>query len=162
MEGHRYVRGSFSVSIVLVVFAVILLMPAIGRAQSVEGERQTWLVALQGEVTAASTDKIEVAAGSHGIAFTDRPERKVALVNLADFVKTLWGKDGEFVADPPNASLVDESKGLIAIVEITNADWREGTLRLEIAHLDGSLPAAGDYVAFTIDAYAGQTHGSTR
>ena len=149
-------------SMALAFVALILLPPAAGQAQSV-AEQTSWLVTFQGEVTAISTSEIEVAVSSRGVAFTDRPERRVAMIDIADFVETQWGEDGSFTADPPNVSLFDEHKGLIAIVEITKAVWLDGVLRLMITRLnEGGLPTAGDYVGFVIDDYAGNVNNSIR
>ncbi len=128
---------------------VALLLPA--RAQDTAGPSTSWLLVMQGEVTAIEAGMMTLAVAPRIVAFTDRPERRTALLDLETEVARLWGEGGDFVASPPNASLIDESKGLIGVVEITGAAAENGQLRLEFVSLEGTLPAVGDAVALTID-----------
>lgn len=124
-------------------------------AQAPPDEEPSWLFVVHGAVISATDGNIVMAAGTHGTAFTDRPERLVRLFDIEAFVADAWSEQGDFRLLPPNASLVDITGNSVAIVEIVNASANNGALALEIVILDGALPIAGDVIALTIDVKKG-------
>jgi hypothetical protein len=142
-------RGARGLIAGLVVLMFAAIVPA--SAQDAAGEEQSWLLVIQGEVTAISESEMTLAAGQRALAFTDRPSRMVNFVDIAGLVSVAWAPDGDFTADPPNAALVDEDDGQIGVVEIAGATWQDGLLTLTFTLLEGDAPVAGDYLALTID-----------
>lgn len=112
----------------------------------------SWLLVVHGNVTGASAGKVALASGRLGVAFTDRPERSVRLIDIPAFVEAAWSEDGEFHSEPPNASLTDANEESTAVVEITDAAWVNDILQLEVNLLEGGVPETGDYVSLTIDS----------
>ena len=111
----------------------------------------SWLAVVHRQVTDATDDRLTLDTGTSGVAFTDRPERAVRLFDIPTWVELAWAEDGSFVADPPNASLVDETENAIAIVEIAGASWVDEDLQVNVTYLGGEPPAVGDSVALTVD-----------
>lgn len=112
---------------------------------------RAWLMVVHGPVIAAEPGRLTLSAGTHAVAFTDRPDRDVALVNLVELSEA-WAAGGMFQVDPPNAAVVDEERDELAIVEITMAEWADGRFDMLVTVLSGTLPEAGDVVAIVIDA----------
>ena len=133
------------------LFAAVIL--AVTPASAQEEDKTEWLITIQGDVSEVHDGGLTMAVPANGIAFTDRPERRVAFVDLAAFVATAWAEDGPLRADPPNASLIDESSNAVAVVTITTMGYADGMLTVELTLLEGALPAVGDTIALTIDAY---------
>jgi hypothetical protein len=106
-----------------------------------------------GKLTSASSTGIVIEADPTVVAFTDRPERRVATLTIERLVDDIWhtGKDS-FADDPPNAAIIAGDERF-EIAELTAAS-REGRLvsfSLEIADTpDGGLPDGGR-VALVID-----------
>lgn len=115
-------------------------------------DEPTWLLVVSGTVTDTSAGQLALATSLRGVAFTDRPERTLRFIDIPWLVAAYWSAGGEFRANPPNASLIDENSRGIAVVEITDAAWTSGALHLDVALLEGDIPAAGDFVALTIDS----------
>lgn len=111
-----------------------------------------WLVVLQGEVTDAAPTRMSVAASPTAIAFADRPSHLVRIIDLGRFLAIPWA-DEEPAADPPNASVVDETAGDLAVIEINGMTLVDGLLTVDFALLEGRIPASGDRIAVTIDAF---------
>jgi hypothetical protein len=128
---------------------LVLLLPA--QAQEAAERPTSWLLVIQGEVTAIGDGTMSLAAEPKIVAFTDRPERRTALLDLAKEVASLWGEGGAFAAVPPNASVVNETEGVIGIVELASAVIEGGLLRLDFVSLEGALPTVGDVIALTVD-----------
>jgi hypothetical protein len=138
----RHLASAFAI-------AIALTMPLCDRAQAQESTR--WLFVVHGEVTRSTTADLALATGQRGIAFSDRPERIVRFVNIPALVEAAWSESGDFRANPPNASLVNESRDSVTIVTIADAAWREDRLHLSLNAIEGDMPAPGEPVALTID-----------
>lgn len=133
-----------------VAFGLLTALPSV--AQEAADPDLEWMIIFQGEVREVSDGRIVLAANPHGIAFTDRPDRLVALVETGELVDSAWGEDGDFRADPPNASLINQTRESIGVVIITDAKWSDGILELAVSILDGELPATDDHIALTVDS----------
>jgi len=133
-----------------VAISVASLLAGCGQSPA-DGEI-AWLLVVQGEVTEVREGEIVLAVPTTAIAFSDRPDREVRLLDLADFVAAAWADDGGFRADPPNASLVDETDGEIAVVEILGMSISGSSLTVAFEIIEGIGPTAGDRIVFTIDA----------
>ena len=114
-------------------------------------EEIVWLLVVQGEVTQIAGTEMVLAVPPTAIAFSDRPDRVVRVLELAPFLAAAWAADGTFDADPPNASLVDQSDQEVAVIEIVNMGLRDGLLTISYELLEGAGVALGDYIALTID-----------
>ena len=138
-----------SVPALALIFALALAIysPASGQP----AEQPGWLFIVEGQVVAAEGGRLAIDAGASALAFTDRPSRLVQFIDLAAFIADAWGPAGDFRRDPPNASLVDETRGTIGVIEITDAGWEDGITTINFVILEGTLPTAGDRVALTID-----------
>jgi hypothetical protein len=136
---------------IIIAFAAMLAAPRPTVAQDVPPHDAGWLFVVQGTVTAIDGTEMALAPDRNVVAFTERPARQAQLLVLADFVASAWGEGGDFRRDPPNASLVDENKGRIGVITMTDATFRGGTLRLEFVGINGALPETGDRIALTID-----------
>lgn len=143
MNFHRLVAAA-------VAFLLVAATPA--RAQVQAPAEPEWLVVAQGQVVELRPGMIILAAPAKAVAFTDRPDRLVAMVDLRSFTSAAWGEGGPFVVDPPNASVIGDD-GEIAIVEITDAIYDNGQLYLTVTLLEGVVPVAGVHVGITIDAF---------
>ncbi|MCC6735784.1 MAG: hypothetical protein IT534_06610 [Bauldia sp.] len=133
----------------VIVFALVAAATPLAAQTPAE---PTWLVVAQGQVVELRPGMIILAAPAKAVAFTDRPDRMVAMIDLRGFTGTQWGEGGPFVFDPPNASIIGDD-GQIAIVEITDALYDNGQLHLTVVLLDGTVPDVGGHVGITIDAF---------
>ena len=124
---------------------------AVAPAAAIAEEDKSWLIILHGTVNAATAEGFTLETGPTGIAFTDRPARKVQIIDIARAVGNGWAEDGEFRADPPNASLINESTDTISVIAIVDAAWQEGAVQMSTTNLEGEPPNVGDTVAITID-----------
>ena len=111
----------------------------------------SWLVVLQGKVQSIDGDKMVLSPDTRGLAFTDRPFRTALTVDLPKFVAHAWGDDGSFAKDPPNASLINETRQNIGAVTILDAEWDGTRMAVRFNQLEGIAPKAGDQIGFTID-----------
>lgn len=139
----------------LTAFLLVASLPASAQ-DSAEIE---WLMVVQGQVIAVDGEAMTLAAPPSAIVFTDRPVRRVGLVEIASFAETAWSAGGGFASDPPNASLIDEATGAIAIVTISDMSYEAGVLSLSVTLLSGELPTADAHVALTIDAIPTPVNG---
>ena len=73
-----------------------------------------WLMVAQGQVTELRPGTLIVASPRKAIAFSDRPERLVKMLDLRSFTAAAWGEGGTLRTDPPNASIITEG-GAVAI-----------------------------------------------
>lgn len=130
----------------------LMVLVAAGAAAVAQtpAEEVRWLVVVQGQIAEFRPGTIILDAPPMAIAFTDRPERRVEMVDLRGFVAKGWGEGGPLRDVPPNASMV-ASTGSIAIIEITDAIYDNGQLTLWAILLEGEVPNLGDHVAITID-----------
>lgn len=124
-----------------------------------DGNDVSWLLVLQGTVAETGDTVLTLRTADTGIVFSDRPERQAHLIDLAAFVGTAWSEDGILRTDPPNASLVDESNNTIAVVTVIDAAMTDGMLTLIVEIVEGNLPAVGDEIGLTIDAFPTPVNG---
>jgi hypothetical protein len=136
----------------LVAFVAFVLIAAAGPLRAQAPGEPEWLVVAQGRVVELRPGMIILAAPEKAVAFTDRPDRMVAMVDLRSFTGTAWGEGGPFVIDPPNASLITDD-GRIAVIEIADAIYDNGQLYLTVILLEGDVPDVGVHVGITIDAW---------
>ena len=134
----------------LIILGLAVASPSAG--QDAGAEDPSWLLVIQGEVVAIAEGEMAVVTSPRMLGFTDRPDRQVRFFDLPAFVAGAWAEDGDFRLDPPNAAVVDETGGTIAIVVIVDAEWLDGVLHMKVDNLEGTRPAVGDYIAITIDA----------
>ncbi len=118
-------------------------------------DNPTWLSIISGTVQTSDTGEIALVFDPVAIIFTDRPAREVSLVNTSDIVDLGWGPAGDFISDPPNASLVNMTTGTIGVVELTHGEIGEGIVTFTYAELEGAPPSVGDRITITIDGFLG-------
>jgi hypothetical protein len=141
-------------------FLAVAFAAQLATAQSPDdGHVIDWLIVVQGEVTNVADGAMSLAVPPSAVAFSDRPDRLVGLVDLGRFLALAWADDGDLGENPPNASLVDETDGEIAVIEISGMALAEGTLEIAYSLLDGNAPSAGDRIAVTIDAFPTTVNG---
>lgn len=142
------------------VAAMALFWLAAASANAQEPEPAVeWLMVVQGQIAETSTGELRLNAAPSAIVFSDRPERRVGLVDLADFSAAAWAEGGTFATDPPNASLIDEASGAISIITITDMAYEAGVLTLGIMVLAGTIPEVEAHIALTIDAFPTSVNG---
>ena len=112
-----------------------------------------WLAVIHGQMIEVDDQRIVVDAYPNIIAFTDRPLRDVALVDLEDFVEAAWGEGGFFVDDPPNAAVASAVRDDLdtKIIEMTDVALAETRMTISMVPLEGDMPASGDQVILFID-----------
>ncbi len=134
---------------ILAILATAFISSAV--AQQNEAGSPSWLIVVQGDVAGVGSGTIALAAAQRAIAFSDRPDRFVRIIDLETFVATAWDEGGDFRIDPPNASLIDEANDTIGVIEIEAASFDGAALTMSFTLLEGALPAPGDHIALTID-----------
>ena len=80
----------------------------------------------------------------HTIAFTERPERKVANIGNGDFAASWEEGADSFAADPPNSVLAYEMDGNTgrAILQLNSIEAAGGKLTYAVEILEGDVPGA--------------------
>ncbi len=142
------------------LLAVLLFGALMGRAQPVDSDAAlNWLLVVQGAVTSVTDAEMTLTVPHAAIAFTDRPARQVRLIDLAAFAADAWAEGSELHAAPPNASVVDETKGRLAVIIITGMSYAGGALTIQFKELAGRPPSTGDRIAITIDAFPTPVNG---
>lgn len=93
------------------------------------------------------------------VFFSDRPYRLVGHVDNERFL-SLWDAGSSFASDPPNAALsvLSDTAGTPAIVELKSPSFADGALSYEVAVLSGTVPSEASDVALFID-HGGGFHG---
>lgn len=137
------------------VFALAVSVTfSVAFAQEVSpGDGPTWLGIVTGAVRASETGEIVLVFDAVAVIFTDRPAREVSLTDVPAIVAFGWGPDGDFIVDPPNASLINMTTGTIGVVELTHVELEEDILAFTYVQLEGASPSAGDRIAVTIDGW---------
>ena len=106
--------------------------------------------------TAKSTFRL-VKVNQQTMYFSDRPQRIVGHIKMADYLKEWTAKAGKdnFGADPPNATLSiyepGQAENTIVVVKLTNPVVDGADLIYTYKALDGTLPANGGPTALFID-----------
>ena len=89
--------------------------------------------------------------------FSDRPQRIVGHIKMADYLKEWTAKAGKdnFGADPPNATLSvyepGKAENTIVVVKLTNPVVDGADLIYSYKVLNGTMPANGGATALFID-----------
>lgn len=112
-----------------------------------------WLAVIHGQMIEVADGSIVVDANPNIIAFTDRPQRDVSLVDLEDFVAAAWGEDGFFVDDPPNAAVASAVRDDLdtKIIEMTDVALDNTRMTIHMVPLEGDMPGAGDQIILFVD-----------
>lgn len=122
-------------------------------AQGDDGSDAQWLAVIHGQMVEVSNESIVVDANPNIIAFTDRPQRDVSLVDLEDFVAAAWGEEGFFVDDPPNAAVASAVRDDLdtKIIEMTDVALDNTRMTISMVPLEGDMPGAGDQIILFVD-----------
>jgi len=132
------------------LLAMTIALPV--QAQESDAE-VNWLMVVQGRVTDVAGEQMVLGVRPSAIVFSDRPERLVGMLDLAGFTASAWGEDGALKSDPPNASVINETDGSIAIIVVSDMSYADGVLTITFELLSGDAPSVGDELGITIDAF---------
>ena len=109
------------------------------------------------KVDAAKSTFRLVKVNQQTMYFSDRPQRIVGHIKMADYLKEWTAKAGKdnFGADPPNATLSvyepGKAENTIVVVKLTNPVVDGADLIYTYKVLNGTLPANGGPTALFID-----------
>ena len=109
------------------------------------------------KVDAAKSTFRLVKVNQQTMYFSDRPQRIVGHIKMADYLKEWTAKAGKdnFGADPPNATLSvyepGKAENTIVVVKLTNPVVDGADLVYSYKVLNGALPANGGPTALFID-----------
>jgi hypothetical protein len=98
-----------------------------------------------------------VKVNQQTLYFSDRPQRIVGHIKMADYLKEWTAKAGKdnFGADPPNATLSvyepGKAENTIVVVKLTNPVVDGADLIYSYKVLNGTMPAKGGATALFID-----------
>jgi hypothetical protein len=98
-----------------------------------------------------------VKVNQQTLYFSDRPQRIVGHINMADYLKEWTAKAGKdnFGADPPNATLSvyepGKAENTLVVVKLTNPVMDGADLIYSYKVLSGALPAKGGPTSLFID-----------
>ena len=136
-----------------VALAVSAVIAGAAFAQEVNASDAQWLAVIHGQMVEVADGSIVVDANPNIIAFTDRPQRDVSLVDLEDFVAAAWGEDGFFVDDPPNAAVASAVRDDLdtKIIEMTDVALDNTRMTISMVPLEGDMPRAGDQIILFVD-----------
>jgi len=149
---QRPYRASIRIVALAAAISCISTLSAVG--QTDQSSDAQWLAVIHGRMEAVADGQIVIDAFPNIIAFTDRPQRDVALVDLEDFVEAAWGEDGFFVDDPPNAALASAIRDDLdtAIIEMTDVSLDQTLMTVSLISLGGDMPDEGDQIVLFVDA----------
>lgn len=134
------------VAVGLALLAMFAATPAAAQDSAVVD----WLFVLRGELTQTSDTMMSLCPDPQVVAFTDRPKRLARLMDVP-ILALAWVEGGPAQAAPPNASLVNEADGEIAVIEIGDLARDAIDVAVTLRRLEGILPAVGERIALTID-----------
>ena len=109
------------------------------------------------KVDAAKSTFRLVKVNQQTMYFSDRPQRIVGHIKMADYLKEWTAKAGKdnFGADPPNATLSvyepGKAENTIVVVKLTNPVVEGADLIYSYKVLNGTMPANGGPTALFID-----------
>lgn len=155
MAKFAHKQNSISAMSVCLVLGIWSLHGVQSLAQDTVDSDAQWLAVIHGRMVSVDDNQIVVDAYPNIIAFTDRPQRDVALVDLEDFVEAAWGDDGFFADDPPNAALasaiVDDLD--TKIIEMVDVVLDRTLMTISMIPLEGDMPVVGDQIVMFIDGF---------
>ena len=133
--------------------AVSAVIAGAALAQEDNASDAQWLAVIHGQMVEVADRSIVVDANPNIIAFTDRPQRDVSLVDLEDFVAAAWGEGGFFVDDPPNAAVASAVRDDLdtKIIEMTDVALDNTRMTISMVPLEGDMPGAGDQIILFVD-----------
>jgi hypothetical protein len=145
---------------VLLLAALVLSMAALATTSTAAAETPQLMFVQSAEDfkpdTAKSTFRL-VKVNQQTLYFSDRPQRIVGHIKMADYLKEWTAKAGKdnFGADPPNATLSVYEPGkpenTLVVVKLTNPVVDGADLVYTYKVLNGTMPAKGGATALFID-----------
>jgi len=155
-----YQRLSYARQVFLLAAAVVLSMAALATTSTAAPETPQLMFVQSAEDFKADTAKSTfrlVKVNQQTMYFSDRPQRIVGHIKMADYLKEWTAKAGKdnFGADPPNATLSvyepGKAENTIVVVKLTNPVVDGADLVYTYKVLNGTLPANGGPTALFID-----------
>jgi hypothetical protein len=155
-----YQRLSRTHQVFLLAAVVALSMTALAATSAIAAEAPQLMFVQSAEdlkVDAAKNTFRLVKVNQQTLYFSDRPQRIVGHIKMADYLKEWTAKAGKdnFGADPPNATLSIYEPGkadnTIVVVKLTNPVVDGADLVYTYKVLHGTLPASGGPTALFID-----------
>jgi hypothetical protein len=146
--------------VVLLAAAVVLSLAAFSTISTAASDAPQLMFVQSAEdfkVDAAKSTFRLVKVNQQTMYFSDRPQRIVGHIKMADYLKEWTAKAGKdnFAADPPNATLSVYEPGkpenTIVVVKLTNPVVDGADLVYTYKVLDGTMPANGGPTALFID-----------
>lgn len=146
--------------LVFLMAAVVLVMAAFAATSTAAAEAPQLMFVQSADdfkVDAAKSTFRLVKVNQQTMYFSDRPQRIVGHIKMADYLKEWTAKAGKdnFGADPPNATLSVYEPGkpenTIVVVKLTNPVVDGADLVYSYKVLNGTLPAKGGPTALFID-----------
>ena len=146
--------------LVFLLAAVVLSMAAFATTSTAAAETPQLMFVQSAEDLKADPAKSTfrlVKVNQQTLYFSDRPQRIVGHIKMADYLKEWTAKAGKdnFGADPPNATLSvyepGQAENTIVVVKLTNPVVDGSDLIYTYKVLDGTLPANGGPTALFID-----------
>lgn len=155
-----YQRLNQTHQVLLLAAAVVLSMAACATTATAAPETPQLMFVQSAEDFKADTAKSTlrlVKVNQQTLYFSDRPQRIVGHIKMADYLKEWTAKAGKdnFGADPPNATLSvyepGKAENTIVVVKLTNPMVDGADLIYSYKVLSGALPAKGGATALFID-----------
>ena len=147
--------------LVVLLAAAVVLSLAAGAATAIAASDAPQLMFVQSaddfKVDAAKSTFRLVKVNQQTMYFSDRPQRIVGHIKMADYLKEWTAKAGKdnFGADPPNATLSiyepGKAENTLVVVKLTNPVVDGADLIYSYKVLNGTLPANGGATALFID-----------
>jgi hypothetical protein len=157
-EFHK--RLNYAYPVFLLAAAVALSMTAFATTSAIAAETPQLMFVQSADDLKADAAKSTfrlVKVNQQTMYFSDRPQRIVGHVKMADYLKEWTAKAGKdnFGADPPNATLSVYEPGkpenTIVVVKLTNPVVDGADLIYSYKVLNGTMPANGGPTALFID-----------
>ena len=155
-----YQRLNHAHLVFLLAAAVVLSMAALATTSTAAAEAPQLMFVQSADdlkVDAAKSTFRLVKVNQQTMYFSDRPQRIVGHIKMADYLKEWTAKAGKdnFGADPPNATLSVYEPGkpenTIVVVKLTNPVVDGADLIYSYKVLNGTMPANGGPTALFID-----------
>ena len=155
-----YKRLNHAHQVFLLAAAVVLSMAAFATTSTAAAETPQLMFVQSAEdlkVDAAKSTFRLVKVNQQTMYFSDRPQRIVGHIKMADYLKEWTAKAGKdnFGADPPNATLSvyepGKAENTIVVVKLTNPVVDGADLIYSYKVLNGTMPANGGATALFID-----------
>ena len=155
-----YQRLNHAHQVFLLAAAVVLSMAALATTSTAAAETPQLMFVQSAEdlkVDAAKSTFRLVKVNQQTMYFSDRPQRIVGHIKMADYLKEWTAKAGKdnFGADPPNATLSvyepGKAENTIVVVKLTNPVVDGADLIYTYKVLNGTMPAKGGATALFID-----------